>query len=90
MGKKIFAAFVVAVCVGFAGYNVMQSQTDKNMLSDLLLANVEALAADDEVMDGHCDGTWNKECCVCGRKHYTYARPIGETCKSRTGCDHYK
>lgn len=48
MGKKIFAALVVAVCVGFAGYNVMQSQNDKGALSDLLMANVEALAADDE------------------------------------------
>lgn len=55
MGKKIFAAFVVAVCVGFAGYNVMQSQTDKNMLSDLLLANVEALA-DDEAPGSHNHG----------------------------------
>lgn len=90
MRKKIFAALLVAVGVAFAGYNVMQSQNEKNLLTDLALANVEALAADDETMDEHCSGSWNKECCVCGYKHYTYATPIGETCESRDGCDHYK
>lgn len=55
MGKKIFAALVVVVCVGFAGYNVMQSQNDKDALSDLLMANVEALA-DDEAPGSHNHG----------------------------------
>lgn len=55
MGKKIFAALVVAVCVGFAGYNVMQSHDDKDALSDLLMANVEALA-DDEAPGSHNHG----------------------------------
>lgn len=42
MRKIIFAALVVAVA--FAGYNRVQSQNEKSTLSDLALANVEALA----------------------------------------------
>lgn len=44
MRKKIFAVLVVAAGVAFAGYNVINSQDDEKMLSDLVLANVEALA----------------------------------------------
>lgn len=44
MRKKVFAALVVAVGVAFAGYNIVQSQNEKSTLSELALANVEALA----------------------------------------------
>lgn len=44
MRKKIFAALVVAAGVAFAGYNTLKLQDDEKMLSDLVLANVEALA----------------------------------------------
>lgn len=47
MRKKLFAALVVAAGVAFAGYNMVQSQNEKNSLSDLLMANVEALAGDE-------------------------------------------
>ncbi|ADV43351.1 NVEALA domain-containing protein [Bacteroides helcogenes] len=43
MGKKLFAALIVAVIATFAGYNIYQSQRMEPM-SDLMLANVEALA----------------------------------------------
>ncbi|MFC2355062.1 MAG: NVEALA domain-containing protein [Capnocytophaga ochracea] len=43
MSKKIFAILIVAVVAVFAGYNVYQSQKGE-MMSDLMLANVEALA----------------------------------------------
>lgn len=43
MGKKKIAAMVVAVVAVAASYNVYQSQ-NANTLSDLTLANVEALA----------------------------------------------
>lgn len=43
MKKKIFAILIVAVVAVFAGYNVYQSQKGE-MMSDLMLANVEALA----------------------------------------------
>ncbi|WP_455592668.1 NVEALA domain-containing protein [Bacteroides sp.] len=44
MRKKLFAALIVAAGMMFAGYNIVQSQNSKNSLSDLLTANVEALA----------------------------------------------
>lgn len=43
MRKKLFAAMFVAVVAVVASYNVYQSQ-NTNTLSDLALANVEALA----------------------------------------------
>lgn len=43
MKKKLFAILIVAVVAVFAGYNVYQSQKGE-MMSDLMLANVEALA----------------------------------------------
>ncbi|WP_276881399.1 NVEALA domain-containing protein [Bacteroides heparinolyticus] len=43
MSKKIFAILIVAVVAVVAGYNVYQSQKGE-MMSDLMLANVEALA----------------------------------------------
>lgn len=46
MGKKFFAAMIVAVVAMFAGYNIYVSQ-QTSTLSDLALANVEALANDE-------------------------------------------
>lgn len=43
MRKKIFAVMIVAVVAVAASFNVYQSQ-NTNTLSDLALANVEALA----------------------------------------------
>lgn len=45
MRKKLFAALAVAVVAVVAGYNVYSSQKSTT-LSDLALANVEALAYD--------------------------------------------
>ena len=44
MQKKIFAIPIVAVVALFTGYNIYQGQSAKATLSDLALANVEALA----------------------------------------------
>ena len=43
MKKKFFSVAIVAVIALGAGWNVMQSENEKD-LSDLILANVEALA----------------------------------------------
>ncbi|WP_321481361.1 NVEALA domain-containing protein [uncultured Bacteroides sp.] len=43
MKKKIFAILIVVVIATFAGYNIYQSQRAET-ISDLMLANVEALA----------------------------------------------
>ena len=48
MSKKIFAALIVAVVATFAGYNIYQSQKTEKIVSDLVIANVEALAGDTE------------------------------------------
>ncbi len=52
MSKKFFATLIVAVVATFAGYNIYQSQRTVT-LSDLALANVEALA------DGEYPGSPN-------------------------------
>ena len=48
MSKKIFAALIVAVVATLAGYNIYQSQRAEVTMSDLAMANVEALANDGE------------------------------------------
>lgn len=89
MRKKIFAAMIVAVIAMFAGYNMYQSQRAESTMSNLALANVEALA-DEEVMGGNCEGSTSKECCVCDTKHYIYAAVVNERyCESRSGCTHF-
>lgn len=72
MNRKIIkVAFIVAIAM-VGGINVFNSQKPEP-LSDIALANVEALAGG-ELFDGHpCEGTWDRLCCVCGDKHYTYA-----------------
>lgn len=50
MRKNILKATFVAALTVFAGYNVYQSQ-NINILSDLTLANVEALADDSEYVE---------------------------------------
>lgn len=47
MKKKFIAAMIVAVVAAFTGYNICQSHNTV-ALSDLALANVEALANDGE------------------------------------------
>lgn len=70
MRKKIFAVMIVAVVAVAASYNVYQSQ-NTNTLSDLALANVEALAqseSSDEkyTLYGNSDG--NRYCCCPGSR----------------------
>lgn len=48
MKKFIKLAFVAAIAA-VSGYNVYQSQSVMDNMSEFALANVEALAADDEV-----------------------------------------
>jgi hypothetical protein len=51
MKKKLLATAMVAVVAAIAGYNVYQGQSDVQ-LSDVQLANVEALAEGGETIDG--------------------------------------
>lgn len=62
MRKKIFVVLVVAVGVAFAGYNMMQSQNDGKTLSNLALANVEALATPEQPNIDDCKSDPNTTC----------------------------
>ena len=67
MSKKIFAALIVAVVATFAGYNIYQSQRAEMEMSDLAMANIEALANDGE---SSTETTWSCKGTVgtCGAK----------------------
>ena len=91
MKKKYYAALLAVVVIAFTGYNVYQSQKADAFLSDLAMANVEALA-NGELSNGNCEGSWSQECCKCDYIHYTYACAIGVTgnsCYTVSGCSHY-
>ena len=74
--KKIVKLAFVAAFAAIAGYGVYTSQKSDSV-SDLLLANVEALANDTESSDGYkyvfpgsepsvkcvCSGSGSKSCC---------------------------
>ena len=47
MKKNIIKSTMIAVVAIFAGYNVYQSNMNSNELSDVMLANLEALAGDE-------------------------------------------
>lgn len=83
MRKKIFAVLVVAVGVAFAGYNMMQSQNEGKALSDLALANVEALANDESSKD--CYATICNKNCKVGKITYTYQSSSKCSCSLCTG-----
>ncbi|MEG1007937.1 MAG: NVEALA domain-containing protein [Bacteroides sp.] len=72
MRKKFFAVLIVAVVATFAGYNIYQSQRTVTM-SDLALANVEALAQKEGGMntcrmtpDWYCTFWGSGVGCYCG------------------------
>ncbi|GEM_PF-367532 len=73
MGKKIFATLIVAVVATFAGYNIYQSQRAKNTMSELAMANVEALADINETDSSgqtlYCCG--NEDTCAKGEDEDT-------------------
>ena len=64
MGKELFAILMVAIVATFAGYNLYQSQRMETM-SDLMLANVEALADDSEYVIGTIGTNWKTYRVTC-------------------------
>lgn len=87
MKKMIKIAFVAAFAA-IAGYGIYANQR-ADAMSDLVLANVEALARG-EISNPGCDPSWDKECCVCFGVHHTYARANGSNnCTTRRNCTHY-
>lgn len=90
MKKFIRIAFVAAFAAA-TGYGIYTNQKVDSM-SNLMLANVEALA-DSELSMESCEASWEEECCYCNHTHYTYAHVrdgyTAEYCETRTGCSHY-
>ena len=86
MKKKVFGSIAVLAIAAMAAFNV-NIKTQENGLSDVSLANVEALAS--ESLPNGCSGSWDKVCCVCGNTHYTYAKSNGGSCTTKSGCSHY-
>lgn len=89
--KKVFIrGAIVAAFAAIAGYGVYANQKPQTTLSETTMANMEALADQELPSEHRCEGSWDKECCVCDRLHYTYARPTENSpCSHRTGCAHY-
>ncbi len=67
MSKKFFATLIVAVVATFAGYNIYQSQRTVTM-SDLALANVEALANGESGASTNC--RWDTTFRRCTKINY--------------------
>lgn len=67
MRKKILATMIVAVVATFAGYNMYQSQKTAT-LSDLALANVEALAQNEAGSSRAC--RWDRFLGRCTKINY--------------------
>ena len=87
MRKLATKIAMVAAFAAVAGYGVYANQKQKVTLSDTMLANIEALARQELPSESRCEGTMNAECCVCGSKHYIFARPTGNNgCEHRYGC----
>ena len=87
MKKKIFSIVAAVAVVAAAGWSYQQSKQYDGM-SELALANVEALAGS-EISNPGCDPSWDRECCVCFNVHHTYAYANGKnSCETRKNC-HY-
>ena len=90
MKKMFFRSLAIAAVAAVAGYNVYQSNSVMNHLSDLALANVEALAGDDEVInDKYC--TIHVKCFSYNGQatgKYTADSYTGELCTYLTPHEH--
>lgn len=90
MKKVFFRSLAVATIAVVAGYNLYQSNSVMNRLSDLALANVEALADDDEfINDKYC--TIHVKCFSYNGQStgkYTADSYTGESCTYSTPHEH--
>ncbi|RHR91211.1 NVEALA domain-containing protein [Parabacteroides sp. AF14-59] len=68
--KKLFGIIAIAAIAATAGWNFCQSQDDME-LSDLALANVEALARGESGCPNGC--VENGDGCFCNMWHPVYA-----------------
>lgn len=73
--KKIIGIALIAVAAITAGWNFSQNQKEVE-LSDLALANVEALAQNESV-PSECSATQEKKCCRKNNICHTYHTASG-------------
>ena len=85
--RKLIKGMMAVAIVAVAGLTIYANQPKEEM-SDVMLANVEALA-ETELSNSNCTASWNKECCVCGKVHNTYAYPKTTVCSHQINCPHY-
>lgn len=88
MKKKILGIIAVVAIAAIAGHNIYTSQNDVK-LSDLAMANIEALAQSSESSDGNCEPSDSRECCVCNNIHYTYQASVNDACETQGTCRHW-
>jgi len=62
MKSNIFKSMAVVVTAIFTGYNVYLAQAENNAVSELLLANVEALSQNEEGGGGEAVITCSETC----------------------------
>lgn len=86
MKKKIFGAVLITVVAVAAGWNFNQIKNEME-LSDLALANMEALARNESTSSLSCEGwlgTCKYSCSKCG----TSWSAIGSTQKGSHSCSY--
>lgn len=82
MRKKFLAILIVAVATTFVGYNIYQSQRTEFM-SDIMLANVEALAGSESGGGRSCYSTYKSADWFHSDYTFTYCY----SCTPRKGHD---
>lgn len=75
MNSNIFKTMAVVVTAIFTGYNVYLAQAENNAVSELLLANVEALSQNEEGGGGEAVITCSAKCSDGIGKCWTKSEP---------------
>lgn len=75
MKKKILSGIFALALLGTAGYGVSQTMKSDTRLSDLALANVEALAQNENPDFWLCEGIWGY--CTLDGGYQVYGYRVG-------------
>ena len=85
MNKKLLKAALLVAVVAVAGLGVHKAQAKKTTLSDIMLANVEAISGDESIKDWweRCDYVCTPVTCKC--LFYSYQSKVAERVEDGTG-----
>ncbi len=84
--KNLSALFALALLATTA-VGVAESRKSEVALSDLAMANIEALAqSEDDYPEfwENCKGSWDAVKCVCGNRAFTYAEAVKSPCRTES------